>query len=101
MAKKGNKFIMLPYVVKGMDMSFSGILSHIEQIAKKLNKDRKKTEEEIYQEKCNLCYGFKIGWATSMRHRSTDILPVTYPIIAIRNTLPPDDEIFSHRMMKY
>ena len=60
MAKKGNKFIMLPYVVKGMDMSFSGILSHIEQIAKKLNKDRKKTEEEIYQEKCNLCYGFII-----------------------------------------
>ena len=60
MAKKGNKFIMLPYVVKGMDMSFSGILSHIEQIAKKLNKDRKKTEEEIYQEKCNLCHGFKI-----------------------------------------
>ena len=60
MAKKGNKFIMLPYVVKGMDMSFSGILSHIEQIAKKLNKDRKKTEEEIYQEKCNLCYGFMI-----------------------------------------
>ena len=60
MAKKGNKFIMLPYVVKGMDMSFSGILSHIEQIAKKLNKDRKKTEEEIYQEKCNLCYVFMI-----------------------------------------
>jgi len=26
MAKKGNKFIPLPYVVKGMDMSFSGIL---------------------------------------------------------------------------
>ena len=64
MAKKGNKFIMLPYVVKGMDMSFSGILSHIEQIAKKLNKDRKKTEEEIYQEKCNLCYGFIIIYTT-------------------------------------
>ena len=65
MAKKGNKFIMLPYVVKGMDMSFSGILSHIEQIAKKLNKDRKKTEEEIYQEKCNLCYGFRILYIDS------------------------------------
>lgn len=59
MAKHGKKFIMLPYVVKGMDMSFSGILSHIEQIAKKLNKDRKKSEEEIYQEKCNLCYSLQ------------------------------------------
>ena len=73
MAKKGNKFIMLPYVVKGMDMSFSGILSHIEQIAKKLNKDRKKTEEEIYQEKCNLCYGFistvrSLDWALTADH---------------------------------
>ncbi|KAG2223310.1 hypothetical protein INT45_008967 [Circinella minor] len=33
-AKKGKKFISLPYTVKGMDVSFSGILSHIEQIAK-------------------------------------------------------------------
>lgn len=34
MAKKGKKFIELPYVVKGMDVSFSGILSQIEEIAK-------------------------------------------------------------------
>jgi len=34
MAKKGKKFIELPYVVKGMDVSFSGILSSIESIAK-------------------------------------------------------------------
>ena len=28
---RGDKFHMLPYVVKGMDVSFSGILSHIEE----------------------------------------------------------------------
>ncbi|KAI8381118.1 Gcp-like domain-containing protein [Radiomyces spectabilis] len=32
-AKRGTKFVPLPYTVKGMDVSFSGILSHIEQIA--------------------------------------------------------------------
>ena len=37
--KTGTKFIELPYVVKGMDVSFSGILTHIEQEAKqKLDK---------------------------------------------------------------
>ncbi|CAH2294752.1 probable tRNA N6-adenosine threonylcarbamoyltransferase [Pelobates cultripes] len=30
MAKKGKKFVELPYTVKGMDVSFSGILSYIE-----------------------------------------------------------------------
>ncbi|TXG53911.1 hypothetical protein EZV62_019167 [Acer yangbiense] len=38
LAKKGEKFIDLPYVVKGMDVSFSGILSYIEATAvEKLN----------------------------------------------------------------
>lgn len=30
---RGSKFIELPYTVKGMDVSFSGILSYIETIA--------------------------------------------------------------------
>lgn len=30
MAKKGNKYVPLPYCVKGMDVSFSGILSFLE-----------------------------------------------------------------------
>eukprot|EP00124_Ichthyophonus_hoferi_P002621 Ihof_evm1s187 gene=Ihof_evmTU1s187 len=34
MAKKGSKFVPLPYVVKGMDVSFSGLLSFIETAAK-------------------------------------------------------------------
>ncbi|URE46665.1 WD domain, G-beta repeat [Musa troglodytarum] len=33
LVKKGEKFIDLPYVVKGMDVSFSGILSYIEATA--------------------------------------------------------------------
>jgi N6-L-threonylcarbamoyladenine synthase len=30
-AKSGSKFLSLPYAVKGMDVSFSGILSYIEE----------------------------------------------------------------------
>ena len=59
MAKKGKKFTMLPYVVKGMDMSFSGILSFVEQIAKKLKKARHMSEDEIYQQKCDLCFSLQ------------------------------------------
>ncbi|KAK9765583.1 putative tRNA threonylcarbamoyladenosine biosynthesis protein kae1 [Basidiobolus ranarum] len=33
-AKRGEKFIELPYTVKGMDVSFSGILSYIEGVAR-------------------------------------------------------------------
>lgn len=33
---QGSKLIELPYVVKGMDVSFSGLLSHIEGTAKGL-----------------------------------------------------------------
>jgi len=33
LAKKGSQFFELPYVVKGMDVSFSGILSYIETTA--------------------------------------------------------------------
>ncbi|KAJ3022977.1 UNVERIFIED_CONTAM: putative tRNA threonylcarbamoyladenosine biosynthesis protein kae1 [Siphonaria sp. JEL0065] len=33
-AKKGKKFVELPYTVKGMDMSFSGILAHLEATTK-------------------------------------------------------------------
>ena len=34
MALKGKNYIMLPYVVKGMDVSFSGILTYIEDLVK-------------------------------------------------------------------
>ena len=31
-AKEGSNYIELPYIVKGMDVSFSGILTHIEEL---------------------------------------------------------------------
>ncbi|KAG7296255.1 hypothetical protein JYU34_021370 [Plutella xylostella] len=38
-AKKGNKYLQLPYCVKGMDVSFSGILSYMEDKIDDLLKD--------------------------------------------------------------
>ena len=34
LAKQGSKFLEMPYSVKGMDVSFSGLLSYIEEAAK-------------------------------------------------------------------
>lgn len=47
MAKKGSKYLELPYVVKGMDVSFSGLLSFIEQRAPKLIEQKKYTAEDL------------------------------------------------------
>lgn len=38
LAKKGTRFVSLPYVVKGMDVSFSGILSHMKELVEKQKK---------------------------------------------------------------
>ncbi|XP_032226482.1 probable tRNA N6-adenosine threonylcarbamoyltransferase isoform X2 [Nematostella vectensis] len=47
MAKKGKKLIELPYTVKGMDVSFSGILSYIECMAHKLLSSEECTPEDL------------------------------------------------------
>ncbi|PRP78160.1 hypothetical protein PROFUN_11290 [Planoprotostelium fungivorum] len=47
MAKKGQQFIELPYVVKGMDVSFSGILSSIEKIATQQLAEGTCTKEDL------------------------------------------------------
>lgn len=47
LAKKGKKFLMLPYVVKGMDVSFSGLLSFIEEKAHNLLKSHEYTIEDL------------------------------------------------------
>lgn len=36
LARDGKRYVELPYVVKGMDVSFSGILTYIEKEAKNL-----------------------------------------------------------------
>lgn len=47
LAKKGKKYLELPYVVKGMDVSFSGLLSFIESRAPNLIKSGKYTPEDL------------------------------------------------------
>ncbi|CAH3174483.1 unnamed protein product [Porites lobata] len=47
MAKRGKKLIDLPYTVKGMDVSFSGILSYIESMAPKLLESGDCTPEDL------------------------------------------------------
>lgn len=41
LAKKGKVLLDLPYAVKGMDVSFSGILARVEEMAKKLDAGEK------------------------------------------------------------
>lgn len=47
MAKKGKKKLDMPYVIKGSDVSFSGILSFLEERAKQLLKSGKYTKEDL------------------------------------------------------
>ncbi|KAI9318819.1 Gcp-like domain-containing protein [Dichotomocladium elegans] len=46
-AKRGKKFVSLPYTVKGMDVSFSGILSYIEMLAKEKLPTGEVTPEDL------------------------------------------------------
>ncbi|KAI7532686.1 peptidase M22, glycoprotease [Hortaea werneckii] len=63
LAKQGSVLLELPYTVKGMDVSFSGILARVEEMAKKLEASRTgadgpwkddETGEEI--SKADLCF---------------------------------------------
>ena len=45
LAKKGSKYIKLPYVVKGMDVSFGGVLTFIEELAR--SSETKHTPEDL------------------------------------------------------
>jgi len=47
LAKKGTKFFSLPYTIKGMDVSLSGILSSIEEKCPALLKSGKYTEADL------------------------------------------------------
>uniref|UniRef100_A0A672YCZ0 N(6)-L-threonylcarbamoyladenine synthase n=1 Tax=Sphaeramia orbicularis TaxID=375764 RepID=A0A672YCZ0_9TELE len=47
MAKKGSQYVELPYTVKGMDVSFSGILSYIEEAAHKMLSSGQCTAEDL------------------------------------------------------
>ncbi|CAM9230498.1 unnamed protein product [Ectocarpus fasciculatus] len=47
LAKRGTKFIELPYIVKGMDVSFSGILTYVEKEAKQKLESGLATAEDL------------------------------------------------------
>ena len=59
LAKKGEQFIDLPYVVKGMDVSFSGILSYIEATAAEKLKNNECTPAD-------LCYSLQVDWSCKL-----------------------------------
>eukprot|EP00850_Spirogloea_muscicola_P014171 SM000100S09398 [mRNA] locus=s100:119024:120523:+ [translate_table: standard] len=46
LAKQGTHFVELPYVVKGMDVSFSGILSFIEELHEAEDRERKRGKSD-------------------------------------------------------
>ena len=59
MAKKGKKFIELPYSVKGMDVSFSGITTYMEDlISKKKNKNINKEKIGEFTKE-DLCFSLQ------------------------------------------
>jgi N6-L-threonylcarbamoyladenine synthase len=49
MAKLGKNYIELPYIVKGMDVSFSGLLTFIEELVtgKKNSQTKKQKQENV------------------------------------------------------
>lgn len=47
LAKQGKKFYPLPYAVKGMDVSFAGILTHLEEKVSSLMKSEKFTQADL------------------------------------------------------
>jgi N6-L-threonylcarbamoyladenine synthase len=47
LAKKGTKLLELPYTVKGMDMSYSGMLSYVEDLVLSNEEMRKEIEAEV------------------------------------------------------
>ena len=62
MAKKGKHLLDLPYAVKGMDCSFSGILASVDILAAKLEQDTSGWLDELTGEKItreDLCFSLQ------------------------------------------
>ncbi|CAI5759141.1 unnamed protein product [Candida verbasci] len=63
LAKKGKHLVNLPYTVKGMDMSMSGILAYIDQLAKDMfgiqKKQLKDEESGEFITKEDLCFSLQ------------------------------------------
>lgn len=59
LAKKGNKYIQLPYNVKGMDVAFSGILTKVNAKADEIKADKVKADEVKEVKKAKKTDGIK------------------------------------------
>lgn len=62
LAKKGTKYHALPYGVKGMDVSFSGLLSAIEQKVTPAKRQKNRRKPDPQQEEAtheDLCYSLQ------------------------------------------
>ena len=67
MAKNGSNYIELPYIVKGMDVSFTGILTFVEELVRgkkkgKQSKSKKGQKEEEFKceySKEDMCYSLQ------------------------------------------
>ena len=74
MALTGSKYIELPYVVKGMDVSFSGILSFVEAAAHRLLASREATPQDLcFSLQVRLSGFWGVCICTCLRKHSSDI----------------------------
>jgi N6-L-threonylcarbamoyladenine synthase len=53
-AKQGKNYIDLPYVVKGMDVSFSGLLTYIEELVLGKKNSQTKKQKQNQQGKAEI-----------------------------------------------
>lgn len=58
-AKQGKKFLSLPYCVKGMDVSFSGLLSHIEKYVQTSRTKVKANKGDVEYSDADLCFSLQ------------------------------------------
>uniref|UniRef100_A0A8D2QL97 Gcp-like domain-containing protein n=1 Tax=Zosterops lateralis melanops TaxID=1220523 RepID=A0A8D2QL97_ZOSLA len=70
LAKRGRRLIPLPYVVKGLDVSFSGLLSHLQAVTPKLLESGEATPEDL----CN--HRLQEMLQTMCRARGAELCPV-------------------------
>ena len=74
MAKQGKQYIELPYVVKGMDISLSGLLTFIEQAAPNLIKSGKAGAAD-------LCFSLQVCMKHSTLHAFQEESNITLEIL--------------------
>ncbi|CAF0836145.1 unnamed protein product [Didymodactylos carnosus] len=59
LAKLGKNYIELPYTVKGMDVSFSGILSHIKSFVTTSKQSKKQKQQQEQHTNEDLCFSLQ------------------------------------------